>query len=479
MSLFALTLGLPLGIAMIDAELVFEILGLIVVTAPFVLVAVLGISSLIGLPFSERAVGRFVQACVLMGLIPSLIILAMMLALNTVHVPIELGSWVVIPHYHFAVKFVFDRLSVPFVILSFALCGTIGAFANKYMHREKGFNRFFVLYAIFLLGMVWTSLAGTIETLFGGWELVGLSSALLVAFFHERSSPVRNGLRVWTVYRISDAALLLGSVVLHHVRGGGDFDKLLNATLTPWPDGQAVLTHQQAVAVGLLFLVAAAGKSALVPFSNWLPRAMEGPTPSSAVFYGALSVHLGAFLLLRISPILAMSTWLSATVVALGLTTAAYSAFAGRVQSDIKCALSYASLAQVGLIVAEIGMGWQYVALVHILGHGCLRTLQFLRAPTLLHDYRILENAIGEHLPRGGRSLESRFPDRLRVWLYRLAIERGYLDAFLTDYLVRPFLGILRACDAAERRWTDFLSGRPSRESDADPHSPGSLEDLL
>ncbi|MFO0872101.1 MAG: proton-conducting transporter membrane subunit, partial [Pirellulales bacterium] len=263
------------------------------------------------------------------------------------------------------------------------------------------------------------------------------------------------------------------------VRGGGDFDKLLNAAQTPWPEGHAILTQHQAVAVGVLLLIAAAGKSALVPFSNWLPRAMEGPTPSSAVFYGALSVHLGAFLLLRVSPVLEMSAWLSFTVVALGLITAAYAAFAGRVQSDIKCTLSYASLAQVGLIVAEVGMGWQYIALIHILGHGCLRTLQFLRAPTLLHDYHILENAIGEHLPRGSRSVESRYPDRLRVALYRLALERGYLDACLTDYLVYPLLRVFRWCDAAERSWTDFLSGEQSRESDRSPQSPGSLEDLL
>ena len=94
-------------------------------------------------------------------------------------------------------KFVFDRLSVPFVILTFVLCGTIGAFASRYLHREPGYNRFFVLYALFLAGMVVTALAGTIETLFAGWELVGLSSALLVAFFQERPAPVRNGLRVW------------------------------------------------------------------------------------------------------------------------------------------------------------------------------------------------------------------------------------------------------------------------------------------
>ena len=134
----------------------------------------------------------------------------------------------VIPgQYHFSVKFVFDRLSVPMAILSFTLSGTIGAFASRYMHRDAGYNRFFVLYALFVLGMVATSLAGTIETLFAGWELVGLSSALLVAFFQERPAPARNGLWVWIVYRVSDAALLLAAVAMHHLRGEGDFDKLL------------------------------------------------------------------------------------------------------------------------------------------------------------------------------------------------------------------------------------------------------------
>src|SRR5690348_18183899 len=103
-----------------------------------------------------------------------------------------------------------------------------------------------------------------------------------------------------------------------------------------------MFTSQQALIVGLLLLAAAAGKSALVPFSGWLPRAMEGPTPSSAVFYGALSVHLGTFLLLRVSPRLECSAWLAIAVVALGLTTAVVAYFAGSVQTDIKSALAFA-----------------------------------------------------------------------------------------------------------------------------------------
>jgi NAD(P)H-quinone oxidoreductase subunit 5 len=460
-----------------DTNLLVPILILTVVAAPLALLAVLGVATLVDRSLSESATTRLCQSATVVGLLASLALLTHMLASGVRHVPVALGDWVAVPHYHYSVKFVFDWLSVPFVILTFVLCGTIGAFAGRYLHRERGFNRFFVLYAVFLTGMVITALAGTIETLFAGWELVGLSSALLVGFFHERRAPVRNGLWVWAVYRVSDGALLLAAVVIHRWTGEGNFDRMFG--LGPWPDGYRALTEGQAYFVGGLLLVAVAGKSALVPFSGWLPRAMEGPTPSSAVFYGALSVHLGAYLLLRVSPVLDAAPGLSAVVVVLGLVTAVYGYLAGRVQADIKSALSFASLTQVGIIVAEIGLGFHYVALVHLLGHAYLRTLQFLRAPTLLHDYHLLENALGAHLPRPKGFWDRLLPERARTWLYRLALERGYLDAALSTYVAGPFVGLFRWFDALERRGTDLLAGRSSRESDAvRPHAEQPLDEL-
>jgi NADH-quinone oxidoreductase subunit L len=351
----------------------------------------------------------------------------------------------------------------------------VGAFANRYMHREQGFTRFFLLLSLFMVGMVTTSLAGTIETLFSGWELVGLSSALLVAFFHERPNPVSNGLHVWIVYRVSDAALLLASIALHHMEGEGDFDQLMTGQ---WPDCVTAIPPYPALLVGLLLLVAAMGKSAMVPFSGWLPRAMEGPTPSSAIFYGALSVHLGAFLLLRFSPIIYQSPTLQILIVVVGIGTAAAATFLGEVQTDIKSALSFASMAQVGLIFAEIAMHLQYLALIHIIGHGCLRTLQFLRAPTLLYDYRTMEDAIGERLPRFSGPWLSRVPDNVRNWYYRLAMERLYMDSFLKDSIVQPFLYVLKQCDSLEHKWTQMLTGPDASE----PHpteTSSTLEEIL
>jgi NAD(P)H-quinone oxidoreductase subunit 5 len=331
-------------------------------------------------------------------------------------------------------------------------------------------------YALFTLGMVVTSVAGTIEVLFFGWEFVGLSSALLVAFFHERASPVQNGQWVWSIYRISDAAFLIAALALHHLTGEGDFDLLMGAG--PWPYGVAALRPDQALFVGSLLLVAAMGKSALVPFSGWLPRAMEGPTPSSAVFYGALSVHLGAFLLLRVSPILELSWVLSAAVTAVGIVTAVTAAASARVQTDIKSSLAYASLTQVGMIVAEIGMGLRIIPLVHIIGHACLRTLQLLRAPSLLHDYHTLENAIGGHLPHHASWWSQWLPSSWRTSLYRVALERFYFDAWLEALVVRPFVGIFQRCDGLERRWTDLLAGGRSRESDDVPPHDAVAEEL-
>jgi NAD(P)H-quinone oxidoreductase subunit 5 len=464
-----------------------DVLGYVVVATPMLLVVAIGLPSLLSRPLSERTTSRLVQLAMVCGFLASSGMLIAMLVSGARHVPIHLGTWAEVgghahaptdhEHFHFAFKFVFDRLSVPFALLTYLLCGVIGKFATRYLHRESGYNRFFVSFSLFALGMILTTLAGTIETLFSGWEVVGISSALLVAFYHEREAPVTNGLRVWSVYRISDAALLIAAIVLHHLRGAGDFDALLAAG--PWPGGTAAISSSQALLVGSLLLTAAAGKSALIPFCGWLPRAMEGPTPSSAIFYGALSVHLGAFLLLRISPLLEASLVLQAMVVVMGVATALLAATASRVQPDIKSALSFASLTQVGLIVAEIGIGLRYIPLIHILGHACLRTLQFLRAPSLLHDYRTMENALGNRLDANAPSeVVTRLPFATQSWMYRFALRRGYLDVLLDQYVAHPLLQMLRACDRLERRWTDFLSGRTSQTSDNRRPSAESVENV-
>jgi len=448
-------------------------LGVLTVAAPAFVTLVLGVVLLVGVRPSEVFTHRLLQCGVTAGLLAAAGVFVLMLAGGDRDVSVNLGDWVYLPGsepYHFELKFEFDRLSVPFAVLTLVLVGTVGAFARKYMHRESGYHRFFMLFALFATGMTAAAVSGTVETLFTGWELVGLSSVLLVGFFHERPAPVRNGFWVWVVYRGSDAALMLAAILTHRVVHEGDFHKLLGTGV--WPYEVTGVSAWDATLIGGLLLFAAAGKSALLPFCGWLPRAMEGPTPSSAVFYGALSVHLGAFLLLRISPLFEKSATLAGAALALGLGTAAFAAVVGRVQSDIKSVLSFASLTQVGVIVAEIGLigltagrvpdGWGaalwYVPIVHLIGHACLRTLQFVRAPSLLLDYKAVENAIGVMPPRTMSALPAGF----RLRLYQFSLDRGHLDAILSECVARPFVVVFRFFDRLEGKWADWLNGRPN-----------------
>src|SRR5262245_35878353 len=128
---------------MFDHASLITFLGLVALAAPVLLVCLLGLSSLAGRRLSEAATSRLCQAAIVTGLLTSVTVLALMLLHGTRHESIAVGEWVVIPHYHFSVKLTFDRLSVPLAILSFVLCGTVGAFATRYMHRERGYNRFF------------------------------------------------------------------------------------------------------------------------------------------------------------------------------------------------------------------------------------------------------------------------------------------------------------------------------------------------
>ncbi|TWU43649.1 NADH-quinone oxidoreductase subunit 12 [Rubripirellula tenax] len=445
-----------------QTQTLLELSGAIALIAPAALLTVLGLTPLFGIRLGERITSFVTQVSVVIGLIGCVGVLAIMLITDQRQVPIELGDWVAIEqqHFHFHLKFVFDRLSVPFAIMTFVLCGTVGAFTRAYLHRDPGYQRFFLFYAVFFLGMVISTLAGTIETLFLGWELVGLSSALLIAFFQDRQSPVRNGLRVWIVYRIADAAFLIAALLLHHLTGAGDFEGLMGTG--PWPEGVASIAAQPALVVGLLLLVAAAGKSGMVPFSGWLPRAMEGPTPSSAVFYGALSIHLGTYLLLRVSPLLDVSFPLQIAVVTVGAITAIYGGLTSRVQTDVKTALGFASLTQVGIITVEIGLGLRYLALIHIIGHALLRTLQLLRAPSLLKDYFNLEDAIGGGLPRAAVSDSGGGSADRWAWLYRACNERGYLDSMLYRMFARPIVKFFQWSGRIEERWTQFLSNGDS-----------------
>lgn len=426
------------------------------VGSPAALFALLGGASLVNRPLPERWTGSLAAGAMAIACGALTVALVLYGAKDTGAQLVSYGDWSASHGGGIAIEFLVDRLSLGFAALSAAIAGVVSAFSNRYLHREPGYNRYFVLLAMFVTGMLLVALAGNVTVLFIGWELVGLSSALLVAFFHERPAAVSNALRVFSVYRISDAAMLSAAVLLRHVAGTDSLSLLFGARVA----STAALTDGEATIIAILLIIAVAGKSALLPFSSWLPRAMEGPTPSSAVYYGSLSIHAGCFLLLRSAPLLEHAVAARVLAGAAGATTAIFAAVATRVQSDVKSSLAYAALTQVGLIVVEIALGWYTIAFVHLVGHACFRLLQFLSAPNVLHDLHGMEDAIGDR-PASSGGFEALTPDTLRRRLYLVALERGFLDSILDRVVVEPFTRVARLltrldgwlCGAVIRTW--------------------------
>jgi len=357
------------------------------------------------------------------------------------------AHWFDVGAYHFELSLFADGLSWPLMMLTVVLTGIVGVFSVRYVHRDRGFFRFFVLLHLFEFGALLVLSAASFDLLLAGWELVGLTSVLLIAFFDERREPVRNAGRVFAFYRVADLGLLVGIFLMHSFVQTARLGELF---LGDWAHGTSRASGEHAAAIGILLLVAAAGKSAQAPFSGWLPRAMEGPTPSSAIFYGAISVHLGAYLLLRARPLLEAAPVVAAATVAAGGVTAVLATLVHRASTDAKTSLAYAGMAQLGVIFLEIGLGFPRLALWHITGHAAVRTLQFLRAPSMLHDYHRVQAAAGGHLGRTGVHYEWLLPEGVRGWLYRAAIERGYYDALVDRLVSRPVLRLARWCERFE-----------------------------
>jgi len=346
-------------------------------------------------------------------------------------VAVTFGNWFVVGDYHFPLVLMADRLSLPFLGLAVVLSGLIGQFSATYLHREPGFLRFFMLLHLFAFGSLLAFAAGSFDLLAAGWEVVGITSVLLIGFFQLRPGPVENGLRVFGVYRACDIGLLVAVFAMHHWAGTASFDR-----------GFPVLTGTRTVIVCLLLFLAASGKAGQVPFSGWLPRAMEGPTPSSAIFYGAISIHAGAYLLLRAQPLLVRSVLASAFVIFVGIATAVHGTIVGRACADAKTSLAYATLTQVGLVFIEIGFGWKWIAIAHILGNATVRTMQFLRAPSMLHDYHQMHSAIGDEVSPAGKQIEELLPRRVHLLVYRWAFDRGHLDTILDRWVIDPLLRV-------------------------------------
>lgn len=345
-------------------------------------------------------------------------------------------------HYEFFIDFYFDKIGAVYLFVGALLTSMIATYSRYYLHREKGYKRFFNTVLFFFFGYNLAILAGNFETLFIGWEIIGISSFLLIAFYRERYLPVKNAFKVFSIYRIGDVGLLLTMWASHHL-----FHE--NITFMNLNNYELVNEHLQShsftgVFIALCLACAAAAKSAQIPFSSWLPRAMEGPTPSSAIFYGSLSVHLGVFLMLRTYPFWEHQTTMRIAIGLMGFTTSIAASLMARVQSSVKSQVAYSSISQIGIIFIEIALGFETLALIHFAGNAFLRTYQLLVSPSVV-SY-LIRDQFYNFQPKS-KKVTFFFPKRIENTLYILALKEFNLEGFLNLVLWKPLKTIGKLLD--------------------------------
>lgn len=267
-----------------------------------------------------------------------------------------------------------DGTALLFGLLSSSMALGSLRFAQTYLHREPSFSRFFMVASLFAGSMLGLIFSGTLALTAFWWEIIGFCSVLLVGFYHTRPGPQAGARTVFAFYRIADTGLLLAVTWMLfriHDTSLGSMDRL-NPT--------------DALVVGFFLLLAAAGKSAQWPLMRWLPRAMEGPTPSSALFYGGMSVHAGAYLLLRTAEVWLNTTPVRIAIGSIGGITLLSGLARARLRADAKGSLANSTSASLGLVLVIASLGWIGLATWMLAGNAAMRWYQMLRVPALAQE---------------------------------------------------------------------------------------------
>ncbi len=267
------------------------------------------------------------------------------------------------------------------------ICGlslVIQLFSTSYMSKDENYTKYFEYFNFFVFSMLLLVLSGNFLVMFFGWELVGLSSYLLISFWSEKKSAARAGNKAFILNRIGDFGFLIGLMMILNEFQTFNFLRIFESSLETKPENLDVII--------VFLLLGAFGKSAQFPLFSWLPDAMEGPTPASALIHAATMVTAGVFMLVRISPILQFSELGSLIIISMGLLTALIAAFAAINQKDIKKVLAYSTISQLGFMFIAIGSGAYVAAIFHLVTHAFFKALLFLGAGAVIHEMHHEQN---------------------------------------------------------------------------------------
>ena len=288
---------------------------------------------------------------------------------------IKLFQWTNTPDI--SIGFTVDGLSATMLLLVTGLSLVIQVFSTSYMKDDEKYTSYFTYFNFFVFSMLLLVMSSNFLVMFMGWELVGLSSYLLISFWSNKESASKAGNKAFIINRIGDFGFLIGLMIVLNTFETFDFKTVMSLSST--------ISKSTVTIICLFLLLGAFGKSAQFPLFSWLPDAMEGPTPASALIHAATMVTAGVFMLVRVSPLLQHSETAKLLIAIFGLLTALIAAFSAINQYDIKKVLAYSTISQLGFMFIAIGSGAYVAAIFHLVTHAFFKALLFLGAGAVIH----------------------------------------------------------------------------------------------
>ncbi|MDH5207507.1 MAG: NADH-quinone oxidoreductase subunit L [Burkholderiaceae bacterium] len=315
-------------------------------------------------------------------------------------------TWATIGKTSFEIALYFDRLSAVMTLIVTGIGSLIHIYSIGYMKEDASFARFFAYLNLFLFFMLMLVLGRSLLVMFVGWEGVGLASYLLIGFWFEDPVNAKAGKKAFITNRVGDAGFLIGMFLLYNAFGTLDMDRI-NAAFMAGP------VAVSASLVGVFLFIGATGKSAQIPLHVWLPDAMAGPTPVSALIHAATMVTAGVYMIARLNGVYLHAPEASALVAWIGAMTAFFAATVAIVQTDIKKVLAYSTVSQLGFMFVALGVGAYGVAVFHLLTHAFFKACLFLGAGSVIHALS------GEQDIRKMGGLRKRIP--ITFWTFAIA----------------------------------------------------------
>ncbi len=290
-----------------------------------------------------------------------------------------LWQWINVDGFTPAIRLYVDGLALVMTGVITGVGFLIHLYATGYMWAEQGYSRFFAYMNLFVFAMLMLVLGDNLLVLYLGWEGVGLCSYLLIGFFHQEAANGYAARKAFVVTRVGDTAMALGLFLLFRELGSLEIQAVLDGARSAWPEGSALNTL-----IALLLLGGAVGKSAQVPLQTWLPDAMAGPTPVSALIHAATMVTAGVYLIARTHDLFLLSAAAQMAVAVVGLVTLLVAACSAMTQRDLKRILAYSTMSQIGYMFFALGVGAWSAAIFHLMTHAFFKALLFLAAGSVI-----------------------------------------------------------------------------------------------